>query len=248
MLLSIITVCFNAEKTIERTFKSVFNQTYGAFEYLIIDGDSKDKTIDIINRWKEKFASTEITFKVISEKDNGLYNAMNKGARNANGDFLLYLNADDELASDDSIVNFIDNLKNSDDVLYGNAIIVNKTGSEEVRKALPANTITKHLPFIPQSAFVRTSVQRKFPFNEQYRITADYDSFLRMYLAGKNFRYVDYYYSKFYVGGISNEDEWLTYKEDIKVKHNNGILNKYSLIQQIKYFRRYLSIRYGEKS
>ena len=66
---------------------------------------------------------------------------------------------------------------------------------------------------------------RKFPFNEQYRITADYDSFLRMYLAGKNFRYVDYYYSKFYVGGISNEDEWLTYKEDIKVKHNNGILN-----------------------
>ena len=70
-------------------------------------------------------------------------------------------------------------------------------------------------------------------FNEQYRITADYDSFLRMYLAGKNFRYVDYYYSKFYVGGISNEDEWLTYKEDIKVFELKKLLSPILIVPSI---------------
>lgn len=242
MKISVITVCFNAVTTIERTFKSVIIQTEKNFEYLVIDGQSNDGTLELINKWKPIFEKTGIYFRCISEKDNGLYDAMNKGAINAKGKWLIYMNADDELADKNVLCHAAESLNDKIDILYGNSIIIDGN-REEKRISLPIETIKKHLPFIPQSAFIKTSVQKKYLFNEKYKIAADYDCFLRMYLQGRNFVKDNYFYSKFYIGGISNQNEWETYKEDINVKHSHHILNKYSPFQLIKYVRKYILVK-----
>ena len=95
MLFSIITVCFNSEKTIERTIHSILNQSFLSFEYIIIDGKSEDKTNDIIQQYLPMFENRGIAVKYISEKDNGIFNAMNKGINMAEGVWIAFMNADD---------------------------------------------------------------------------------------------------------------------------------------------------------
>lgn len=244
MDITIATVCYNAEKTIERTFESILEQTYKDVEYVIVDGKSTDNTVSLIKKWEECFISKGIRFRWISEKDNGLYDAMNKAADIANGKWIIYMNADDELYSKDAIKIARDNLSEDIDVLYGDAIFVSTNGIEELRKALPINTIKRHLPFIPQSAFIRTSLQKSYKFNLKYNIAADYDFFLNIYSMGKKFKKIDYCFSKFYEGGVSNINEWRTYKEDIDVKYRHGVIkNKRSPIQLMKYMRKWIISR-----
>ncbi len=95
--ISVITVCYNAEQEIERTINSVLNQTYDNVEYIIVDGKSTDLTIDIINKYSSYIS------KIISEPDKGIYDAMNKGIRNADGDWVIMMNAGDIFSSDDVI-------------------------------------------------------------------------------------------------------------------------------------------------
>ncbi len=92
---TVVTAVFNAEDVIEKTIKSVLNQTYTPYEYLIIDGKSSDKTVEIIRKYSKHFEEKNITLKIVSEKDNGIYNAMNKGIDLAEGDFISFLNAGD---------------------------------------------------------------------------------------------------------------------------------------------------------
>lgn len=239
MKISVITVCYNASKTIERTFNSVLSQADKNFEYIVIEGKSKDNTVEIIKAWEKTFLSAGIEFKWISEPDGGLYDAMNKGAQFATGEWIIYMNADDEFADPQSIGIAKKYLSPEIGVLYGDSVFITEK-YRETRKAQDIDTIFKHLPFIPQSAFIRTEVQRKYSFDLKYKIAADYDSFLRMYLAGVVFKRVEYCFSHFYVGGISNSNEWNTYKEDIRIKHKYRILNKYSPLQMLKYIRRWI--------
>ena len=88
--LSIITVCYNSEQTIEKTFNSILSQTVKPFEYIVVDGSSTDKTLSIIQEYKNKFSDKSISFKYISEKDKGLYDAMNKGLFMAEGDWIHF--------------------------------------------------------------------------------------------------------------------------------------------------------------
>ena len=88
MLVSLITVCFNSEKTIRNTIESVLNQTYSEIEYIIVDGLSKDNTLGIVHEYDEKFKEKGVIYRVISEKDNGIYDAMNKGIGMAQGEIV----------------------------------------------------------------------------------------------------------------------------------------------------------------
>lgn len=133
---SIVTVCFNANDVLESTIKSVLLQDYDNYEYIIVDGASTDGTLDII----KSYAEGNEKIKYISEPDAGLYDAMNKGAAMANGDYVQFLNAGDELASDSvlsDIANAIDeySLKCTDEknIFYGNIVYVYPDGSEDVR-------------------------------------------------------------------------------------------------------------------
>ena len=92
---SIITATYNSEKTLERTIKSVLNQSYSNFEYIIIDGNSSDKTLYIIKKYEEEFTKKKLVFKYLSENDKGIYDAWNKGIDLASGEWISFLGSDD---------------------------------------------------------------------------------------------------------------------------------------------------------
>ena len=121
---SVITVTYNAEAVLEDTIQSVISQTYRHVEYIIVDGASKDKTLSIIDRYKDHIA------KVTSEPDKGLYDAMNKGIRLATGDYLCFLNAGDSFHEDDTLQQMVHTLPGSElpDVMYGETALVDKEG------------------------------------------------------------------------------------------------------------------------
>ena len=121
---SIITVTYNAGAVLEDTIQSVITQTYKNVEYIIVDGGSKDRTLQIIEQYKEHIHT------VISEPDKGLYDAMNKGIKLATGDYLCFLNAGDELHEDDTLQLMVHSITESTlpDVLYGDTAIVDEEG------------------------------------------------------------------------------------------------------------------------
>ncbi len=127
--LSIITVCYNAEKTIKRTIESILNQSYKNFEWVVVDGKSKDKTMDIINGYLSKFKDDGINVTLVSEKDNGAYDAMNKGSLLAKGEYLTYMNADDTYYDNFAIEKFAKKANESTaDIIYGNTMFVKSGG------------------------------------------------------------------------------------------------------------------------
>lgn len=121
---SIITVTYNAGAVLEDTIQSVITQTYKNIEYIIVDGGSKDRTLQIVDQYKEHI------HKVISEPDKGLYDAMNKGIKLATGDYLCFLNAGDELHEDDTLQLMVHSLTEPTlpDVIYGDTAIVDEEG------------------------------------------------------------------------------------------------------------------------
>ena len=121
---SIITVTFNAGATLEDTIQSVITQSYRNLEYIIIDGGSKDRTLDIIERYRTHIHA------VVSEPDKGLYDAMNKGLKLATGDYICFLNAGDELHEDDTLLLMVHSITENalPDVLYGETAIVDEEG------------------------------------------------------------------------------------------------------------------------
>lgn len=136
MKFSIITVCFNAEYLIEETINSVLKQTYTTIEYIIVDGGSEDSTLEIINRVvTEKNCEGNMIVRVISEPDNGLYDAMNKGVQLATGDYIQFLNAGDIFVNE-YVLEEIAKKANTDraEILFGNVIYTYSDGTSALRK------------------------------------------------------------------------------------------------------------------
>jgi len=133
--ISIITIAYNSAATIEDTIKSVVNQDYPNVEYIIVDGASKDDTLKIVDKYKGKIA------KVISEKDKGIYDAMNKGVKLATGDVVGMLNSDDLLANTNTLSKIAKAFENNDiDATYGDLIYVDRDNVEKItRKWLAKN-------------------------------------------------------------------------------------------------------------
>ena len=172
---SVITVCYNAEATIEDTIQSVISQTYHHVEYIIVDGASKDRTMDIINRYREHIAI------VVSERDKGLYDAMNKGIGLATGDYLCFLNAGDSFHEDDTLQQMVHSIHTPQlpDVLYGETELVDHEGhflrmrrlsAPEVLtwKSFRQGMLVCHQAFFPRRDLV-------MPYDLRYRFSADFD-------------------------------------------------------------------------
>ena len=122
MKISIITISFNANDTIEKTLNSIKSQSYSNIEHIIVDGGSIDGTIEICNSFSH-------ISKIISEPDNGVYDAFNKGLKLATGDIIGFLNADDIFCNENSIQDIVDAFSNNEtDIVYGNLDYVNKEG------------------------------------------------------------------------------------------------------------------------
>jgi glycosyltransferase involved in cell wall biosynthesis len=181
MKVSIITVCFNSAATIEDTIRSVISQNYKDIEYIVVDGGSSDGTLDIINKYKNNIS------KVISEPDNGIYDAMNKGLRLSTGDIVATLNGDDvyaEKATVGRMAEFIQN--NSLDAAYGDLIYVDRRNSNRVRRFWKAGRYKRKAFYygwvVPHPTFFcRRGIYEKFGyFNDTLQIAADFELMLRL--------------------------------------------------------------------
>lgn len=205
MKYSIVTVAYNEENRISETIESVLNQDFSGFEYIVVDGESKDSTLDIANSYIEKFAEKGIEYHVYSEKDSGVYNAMNKSLEFVHGEYVLYMNAGDLLDSK-TVINEVDKfISASPDIIYGRTRWV-LWDLYHLVKAEDPQILLEYMPFCHQSVFVRTELLKKYGFDEEYRICSDYNFFVQMYLNDVSFCRTDIIFSKFAVGGLSYEN------------------------------------------
>ena len=178
-LFTIITCTYNAEHTLERTIRSVDSQTYPGIEHLILDGASKDRTLEIASGAKRA--------KVISEPDKGLYDAMNKGISLAKGDYIIFLNAGDCFHSDGTLEAVASMLQGErPDIIYGETAIVDDSGRFLRMRRLQAPETLDWTSFqdgmlvCHQAFWARTDIARNTPFDLKYRFSADVDWCIRV--------------------------------------------------------------------
>lgn len=179
-LFSIITICYNAEATLEKTIQSVLAQTYPNVEYIVVDGASKDNTLAIINRYSPQLS------KVVSEPDKGLYDAMNKGIGLATGDYLCFLNAGDTFFSANTLQEMVDTLPSDTlpDVIYGETALVDAEGHFVRMRRLQAPEVLTWRSFrqgmlvCHQAFFARRELVPLYDL--QYRFSADFDWCIRI--------------------------------------------------------------------
>lgn len=179
-LFSIITICYNAEATLEKTIQSVLAQTYPNVEYIVVDGASKDNTLAIINRYRPQLS------KVVSEPDKGLYDAMNKGIGLATGDYLCFLNAGDTFFSANTLQEMVATLPadKQPDVIYGETALVDAEGHFVRMRRLQAPEVLTWRSFrqgmlvCHQAFFARRELVPLYDL--QYRFSADFDWCIRI--------------------------------------------------------------------
>lgn len=174
---SIITVCYNSEKTIRKTIESVLGQTYKKIEYIIVDGNSHDRTMDIVNEYKPSF---EGRMKVVSEPDDGIYFAMNKGIKMATGELVGIINSDDwyeEDAVEKIIVKYGENKKDYM-VLYGLTGII-KNGEMITELETSHENLENEMISHPSCFITRATYEKYGLYNTKYTSVADYDLMLR---------------------------------------------------------------------
>jgi glycosyltransferase involved in cell wall biosynthesis len=181
--ISIITVVYNSEKYIRRTIESIVGQDYPAIEYIIIDGKSKDTTMQIVNEYRDRIAV------VLSEPDKGLYDAMNKGLRLATGSYVLYINSGDTLSSPTLLSDLFNNVPADSDVIYGDTQITDEDGNIlHNRRHRPPEQLSwrdyKRGMLVCHQSFIakRTLCDE---YDTQYRYAADFDWCLNILLKSR---------------------------------------------------------------
>lgn len=230
--ITVITCTYNAESNVERTLKSVLEQTYENVEHLIIDGKSKDSTCDIINRYiteaKAEEDRHEINF--ISEPDKGLYDAMNKGLRLAKSDYLIYLNAGDTFPDENTLETVAASVGEGEvlpGVIYGDTDVVDEDGKfvRHRRLAPPENLSWRDFKngmlVCHQSFYALTSIARALPYNINYRYSADVDWCIRVMKQSEKenrpLRNAHHVLANFLEGGMSSTNHRASLKERFKV-------------------------------
>lgn len=179
--LSVITVCYNAEESIEKTMQSVLSQSYENIDYLIVDGQSTDSTLDIVRKYQEKYKN----IRLISEKDSGIYNAMNKAAVYAQGEYIYYLNSGDLFPEEKTVEQVMQKLeKNRPDILYGNIDVDYGTHKNRIRyaeqKRLKKIWIALGITVCHQSVFAKTSLVKERGFDESFKLWADQEWMMQL--------------------------------------------------------------------
>jgi glycosyltransferase len=227
MKITIITVARNAADTIADTLSSVASQTWKDIEHIVIDGDSTDSTLEIVSKFPH-------VAKIVSEKDKGLYFAMNKGLKLSTGDVIGILNADDVYASSDIIEKVIESfLHAKSDVLYGNLVYVNRNDINRVIrlwKPGKLNLSSFYRGWSPPhpTFFVRRKIYEQYGnFNTRFKIASDYELMLRFLLKNRvKAFYLDHLIVKMRTGGISSRSikiRLIANREDRRAWEVNGL-------------------------
>jgi glycosyltransferase involved in cell wall biosynthesis len=237
MQLSIVTITYNAEKYLERTIQSVVNQSIQDFEYIIIDGKSKDGTLRIASTYKNRINQ------LISEPDRGLYDAMNKGLKLAKGDFVWFMNAGDEINDNQAIEKIYQAISDKTDVLYGDTYFVNNDGNiQGLRSEITPHHLPKVLKWqdmklgmlVCHQAFItRKSIT---PLYMENNLSADVDWEIECLKRAKEVKYLDFVVAKYLTGGISNKQLKRSLLDRFKVLRKHfGFMGAFSAHIQILY-------------
>lgn len=207
-IISIICPTYNAEGCIRDLIESVLAQTSDAYELLIIDGGSKDSTIEIIKEYQGKL-------RFVSEKDRGIYDAMNKGVDMAKGEWLYFIGADDSLYSPTAIEEVLPYLKNKETDVILCKINSSEYGiiSSEINRKLMFKNVVNH-----QGALYRKSVFANYRYNLEYSISADYDLNCHVWKQGFYVRTVGVVFANHSFEGVSGQANFKSYREEIQIR------------------------------
>lgn len=219
IFLSIILVTYNCEQTIRQTIESIYEQTFQNYEVIIIDGKSTDKTNAIINEYIQQFNKKKIVFNNISEEDDGIYDAMNKGINLSQGEWLFFIGADDTFYNKNALKNFYIQSKKTDaDIIYGNVNCcysnrkIVKTEPDSLSKfTFLRNTICHQAIFTKKNVFKNIGL-----FNIIYSLKADYEWQLRAWSTGYEFVHINQLIVNYNMSGASSNID-INRKETIKI-------------------------------
>ena len=227
--LSIITVCLNDSKNLEKTIENLKNQEY-RFEYIIVDGGSVDHAEKIFTQNKE------IIDHLIIEEDKGIYDAMNKGISIASGEWILFLNAGDLLENDQVLKSIFsrDDQHKDIDIIFGDTMVMKNNKEIRLIKAGNLENLYYGMQFSHQSMLVRTSLQKLFLFNIDYKFGADFDFIINAFITRKNFFRYNGPIAKIELGGVSDIERIKVLNEWLRIIKKKSF--KGSIIMIIKIF------------
>jgi glycosyltransferase involved in cell wall biosynthesis len=216
-VLSVITIVYNNARDIERTMLSVLNQTYTGIEYIVVDGASNDGTLEIIKRYE-----TRIT-KLISEKDKGIYDAMNKGLALATGDYVIFMNSGDEFYANDTVAKVFATAPDAD-IYYGETEMVNNERESlgQRRHQAPDKFNWRSFKYGMSVSHQAIYIRRRLtePYDPRYQLSADIDWIIRAAKKAKKIVKVEGYVAKYLVGGMS------------KARHKQSLLERFDIMKR----------------
>lgn len=219
---SIITVTYNAEKYVVDTLDSILLQERNLFELIIIDGVSKDSTLSLI----EKHA-VEVD-RLISEKDDGIYDAMNKGISLAKGKYIVFMNAGDKFYDKNTLLSTFNALNKSDVDLYaGGALVLYSNGKTREKKSRPIHANCLYTPVCHQSLYSKLDCLKKHPFNLRYKIAADFNFMLSVVADKGRIMVSEQVLSIVSAGGVSDVNRinvWSEYERIVTAKNGKSML------------------------
>ncbi len=220
--ISIITVVFNGEKHIGRTIESVLGQSYKELEYIIIDGKSTDRTLELIRGYKG-------IHKVVSEPDKGLYDAMNKGLEAASGDYVWFLNSGDQIFSKDTVETLVAELTGTPDIIYGGTMIIDEAENEVGDRRLKPPVQLSWKSFRQGMVVCHQSILVKRAgaplYNLDYRLSADIDWAIRAAKEATQIHNSNLVLSRFMEGGLTDHNIKAGLKERFKImRHFYGLI------------------------
>lgn len=240
-LISIVIVCRNAAATVQHALESVFCQTDRGWELIVIDGSSNDGTVQVIKNFTERISV------FVSEPDSGVYSGMNKGIRNARGEWLLFLGADDRLSGRDVLAEIRRMLIGAE-----SGIFCGEAQYEDGRVwRAPAKPWILYRNFMHhQGCFYHCSLFREAGYDERYRIQADYEANLRFWRSGVRPRPIPILVAVCGVGGLSDAGNWINYREEIAIRHRYyGALRcvVWDLASVLRFLRKKIVLRWFRK-
>lgn len=224
--ISIITVSFNSEKTIRRTIESVLQQNYSPVEYIIVDGLSNDSTVAIAQSYKEKFRKKGILYRVISEKDRGIYDAMNKGIALAAGEVIGMINSDDWYEKNALKVVAETFEKDNFDMMYADINLIRGSG-KVIRKRSRLRKFITSRDWNHPTTFIKKEIYKKIQYNID-NLYADFALMMRIRKEKYKVIVVNEILANFSIGGVSNEKKFKSLLERIRYRYAAYRENGYS--------------------
>lgn len=238
--ISVITISYNSENTIERTFQSVLTQSYRPLEYVLVDGGSKDGTIALIEKYIPQFEAVGINVNFKSEPDKGISDAFNKGILRATGGIIGIINSDDQLA-ENALTYISDTFTAETDVVCGDCLWIDEAnGLKYIRKSkMKLEKLKYEMVLMHPTCFVRKSAYEKYGlFDVQLKCVMDKDLLARFYKNGVKFAYVPKVIAIMSAGGVSDANADRVFREGIEVAVRNGVprwkalvRNRYKMIR-----------------